>query len=234
MLVVVQMKKDLRQLATNLRVEENKSYSEIRKILGVPKSTLSYWLKELPLEESKIKELQKAGWKKSEASRERYRNTMRLIKLAKDEKVYQKYLTRFNNLSKDVIFVAGLMLYLGEGSKKDYTKIVLTNTDPNVIFFFIKWAIEYLGVRKADYRVQLHLYEDMTLEKEINLWQNKLKIPKKQFYKSSIRKLREGSFTYKDSIRHGTCSIYLMGVDRKRELSMAIKAFVDKYIKMGA
>jgi hypothetical protein len=196
----------------------------------VPKSTLSYWLKDLPLEESKIRELQKKGWQKSEASRERYRNTMRLKKIAKDEEIYKKYLTRFKNLSKDVFFVAGLMIYLGEGSKKDYTKIVLTNTDPNIISFFIKWAIEYLGVKRSDFRVQLHLYNNMNLEKELNLWQNKLRIKRSQFYKTSIRKLQAGSFTYRDSVRHGTCSVYLLGVDTKRELSMAMKAFVDSYI----
>lgn len=224
------MNKDLRQIATDLRIKQMKSYSEIRKKLGVPKSTLSYWLKDLPLEESKIRELQKKGWQKSEASRERYRNTMRLKKIAKDEEIYKKYITRFKNLSKDVFFVAGLMIYLGEGSKKDYTKIVLTNTDPNIISFFIKWAIEYLGVKRSDFRVQLHLYNNMNLEKELNLWQNKLRIKRSQFYKTSIRKLQAGSFTYRDSVRHGTCSVYLLGVDTKRELSMAMKAFVDSYI----
>lgn len=228
------MKKDLRELAVKLRLEKELSYSEIKKRLNVPKSTLSYWLKDLPLEESKIKELQKAGWQKSEASRERFRNTMRLKKIAKDEEVYQKYLARFNNLSKDVIFVAGLMLYLAEGGKKVSSRIAIANTDPDLIDFFIKWTIEYLDVKKEDIRIQLHLYEDMTLEKEMNLWQNRLKISKSQFYKSSIRKIQKGSFTYKDSIRHGTCSVYIFGTDKKRELSMAIKAFVDRYIKKGA
>ena len=70
----------------------------------------------------------------------------------------------------------------------------------------------------------------MNLEKELNLWQNKLRIKRSQFYKTSIRKLQAGSFTYRDSVRHGTCSVYLLGVDTKRELSMAMKAFVDSYI----
>ncbi|MBI2639917.1 MAG: helix-turn-helix transcriptional regulator [Candidatus Sungbacteria bacterium] len=40
------MKSELREQAVSLRIEEEMSYGEIRKRLGVPKSTLSYWLRE--------------------------------------------------------------------------------------------------------------------------------------------------------------------------------------------
>lgn len=221
------MKTQLRQLATKLRVEKELSYSAIKKQLGVSKSTLSYWLKDLPLSENKIKELQKAGWQKSEASRERYRNTMEAKETAKEEKEYQKYLKKFQKLSEDSIFIAGLMLYLAEGDKKVRSRIVLANTDPMIIQFFVKWLVTFLDVDKNNIKVQLHLYEDIDLEKEKDFWHNELEISKNQFYKSSVRKIKPGSFTYKDSIRHGTCSIYVLSVEKKRQVSMAIKAFLD-------
>ena len=43
----------LRQKAIELRKYKELSYSEIRKRLGVPKSTLSYWLADFPLDEKK-------------------------------------------------------------------------------------------------------------------------------------------------------------------------------------
>src|SRR3972149_1317773 len=103
------MNNKLRQLATNLRIEKRMSYSEIRNKLGVSKSTLSYWLQEMPLSEDEIKRLQRIGWKKSEAGRERYRNTMMMKRRNEDDKVYQKYCRQFKNISKDVLFVAGLI-----------------------------------------------------------------------------------------------------------------------------
>ena len=66
----------LREKAVKLRTERELSYSEIKKRLGVSKSTLSYWLKDFPLSEEKIVQLKRLGWKKGEASRERFRNTM--------------------------------------------------------------------------------------------------------------------------------------------------------------
>lgn len=51
------MHSQLREQVIELRMEKNLSYGEIRKRLGVPKSTLSYWLREFPLSEERIKEL---------------------------------------------------------------------------------------------------------------------------------------------------------------------------------
>ena len=71
------MNSQLREEVIKLRTKENLSYAEIRKRLDVPKSTLSYWLREFPLSEERILALRRQGWKKGEASRERFRNTMK-------------------------------------------------------------------------------------------------------------------------------------------------------------
>lgn len=226
------MKKELRQLAVKLRTEDKLSYSAIKQKLGVPKSTLSYWLRELPLDEDQIKALQRTSWKKGEASRERYRNTMRQKKQLLEERFYENYSKEFDDLSKEVFFVAGLMLYLGEGDKKVSHRIALSNTDPKLIVFFIHWLEDYFDTKKSEIRIQLHLYENMDLEKEQNFWQNTLGLPDSQFYKMSVRKLQKTSFSYKDSIRHGTCEVYALGVERKIKLSMAIKALVNSYINI--
>jgi len=55
------MNSQLRQQVITLRTKEELSYAEIRKRLGVPKSTLSYWLREFPLSKEKIKELKIKG-----------------------------------------------------------------------------------------------------------------------------------------------------------------------------
>lgn len=134
-------------------------------------------------------------------------------------------------LSRDAFFTAGLMLYLGEGEKGKYAQISLTNTEPRVIKFFIKWTIKFLDIPKGELKAGLHLYENMDIGKERLFWQKELGLKTSQFYKPSIRKLQKGSFTYKESYRHGTCKIYSFGVERKREIMMAIRAFLDEYEK---
>jgi len=225
------MDSQLREQVIKLRIEKELSYAEIRKRLGVPKSTLSYWLREFPLSEERILELRRQGWKKSEAKIERFRVAMRKKREIKDQEAYKKYQKKFANLSKETFFIAGLMLYLAEGGKRDYARIAFTNTDPMIIKFFFNWLIEFLRIPKEKIKVGLHLYENMDIEKEKEFWKNELGIEEDQFYKPSIRKLKKASFSYRESFRHGTCAIYALGVVLKREIMMAIQAFIDKYKK---
>jgi len=166
-----------------------------------------------------------------EAKIERFRATMRRKRELKDREIYNKYQKRFNKLSKKTLFVAGLMLYLGEGDKRRYERIVLANTDPKIIKFFIKWITDFLGVTKENIKVQLHLHKNMDIEKETMFWKNELGLPETHFYKPAIREPKKGSYTYKESSRHGTCGIYILGVEKKREVMMAIQAFLDKYMR---
>lgn len=217
----------LRSEAIRLRTEERLSYSAIKSRLSVAKSTLSYWLKDYTLTESELLDLRRQGWSRGEASRERYRQTMRLKKVSKENQYYEHFKKYFRKTPKKSIFIAGLMLYLAEGDKKNPTRVVLANTDLLLINFFIRWVINYLDTDISDIRVQLHLYEDMDIEMETKYWAKGLKIDGRQFYKTQIRELRKSSFSYPESFRHGTCSIYILGVEKKMRLMSAIKAFLD-------
>jgi hypothetical protein len=89
---------------------------------------------------------------------------------------------------------------------------------------------DFLNIDKKKIKIQLHLYENMDLEKEKGFWKKTLGLPKDQFYKPAIRKLQKASFSYRESFRHGTCSVYVNGVEKKREVMAAIQAFLDRYM----
>lgn len=69
-----------------MRLEESLSHSQIKKITGISKGTLSSWLAPYPLSKEKILELQA----NSEQRIESYRNTMRLKKEARLAEIYKK------------------------------------------------------------------------------------------------------------------------------------------------
>lgn len=221
------MKSELREKVVQLRLTHELSYSEIRKRTGVSKSTLSYWLRDLPLSNKRISELRKKGWKKGEAARELYRNSMRKKKVQEYASEYEKAKKRFSHISADAHYIAGLMLYAAEGSKKDPYKISIANTDPKIILFFIDWLQVHCAVSKDDLRFQLHLYESMEIEKEILFWINTLGIQRMQLYKAQIRKLQKASFTYSGSFRHGTCTLYFGSKEKKTLIMASIAAFFD-------
>lgn len=132
------MNKHLREQAMRLRLQEELSYSEIKKRLGVPKSTLSYWLRDHPLSDEKVLELHRKGWTKGETAREKYRITRQKQADAKLRAFYTQEMKAMKKISSRSFYIAGLMLYLGEGAKKKRGQLVMTNTDPFILNFFIE------------------------------------------------------------------------------------------------
>ena len=171
------------------------------------KSTLSVWLRPFPLSEERIVELKRAGWSKSEVKIERYRATMRKKRNDKDQKEYDKYLKHFTRIPQNTFFASGLMLYLAEGGKTSNYSVSLANTDPRIIKFFIKWLRGFFSVPRARLRAQLHLYENMNIKKETEFWKNELGFERNQLYKPYITRYKKASFLYRESFRHGTCSL---------------------------
>ena len=123
-----------KQKAIKLR-QKGLSYSQIKEKLGINKSTLSGWLNDMPLSEDRIKELRDFSPQRIE----RYRNIMREKKDARLKGVYKKVSSDIGVFSKREIFLLGLFLYWGEGTKAANSSTQLTNTNPAMIKFFIKW-----------------------------------------------------------------------------------------------
>ena len=194
------------------------SYNQIKEKLGVSKSTLSGWLKNFPLSEKRIRELRD----NSPIRIEHYRNTMRAKRELRLKKVFEKASTDIGVFCKREIFLLGLFLYWGEGTKAQNSLVALTNTNPAMLKFFISW-LELFNVKKEDLKVKLHLYSDMNIKKYTTFWSKELKIPKSQFRKPYIKKTNLKSITYKNGFGKGTCSVIVGDRDLWEYIMMGIK-----------
>jgi transcriptional regulator with XRE-family HTH domain len=194
------------------------SYSQIKEKLGVSKSTLSGWLYNMPLSEKRIRELQAD----SPIRIEKYRNTMRAKKEARLTEVFKKVSKDIGVFSKRELFLLGLFLYWGEGTKAKNTSVVLTNTNPAMLKFFIKW-LELFNVKRKDLKIKLHLYSDMNIKKSIDFWSKELKISVSQFKKSYIKKTKLSSITYKNGFGKGTCCVIFDNRDLWEYIIMGMK-----------
>jgi len=211
-----------RQYALKLR-EEGKSYSQIKAIIGVGKGTLSYWLKNHPLPEKRLRELR--DW--NEQRIERYRQTRTRIREAYLNKIYAIQKQRIFPLLQRDLFIAGLFLYWGEGSKTKF-ELEVANTDPAVPRFFIYWVTKFLKLDKSKIRVHIHLYSNMDVEKELGFWSKTLDIPKVQFLRPYIKrnsslKINRGTFG------HGTCTIRISNAKVAKEVLMGLKAIRNHF-----
>ena len=141
---------------------------------------------------------------------------------------YVDQLKRWIPLSEREVFIAGLFLYLGEGNKVSRNSIGITNTDPSVIKFTLYWIINSLKVSKNKIRLQLHLYDDMDKNKEINFWLKELGMKKSSLVKPYIKKSFRTSVDQK-GFGHGTCGLFVHNTIIKENVLMAIRAITDNY-----
>jgi hypothetical protein len=218
-----------KEKALALRKKEM-SYSQIKSILGINKSTLSGWLKDFPLSKERVDALRG----KNEKRIERYRETM---KKKKDKRLNEFYLeekSKIFPLTERDFFIAGLFLYWGEGSKTMSREVSVSNTDPSMINFFLDWTTNHLKVPKEKIYFTLHLYSDMDIGKEIRFWSGRLDIQKTQFKNPYVKKSSIKSINYKGMFGHGTCNARISDARLSEKVLMAIKAVSDKYSNTGA
>ena len=167
-----------KQKAIKLR-KEGYSYNYIADRVGVSKGTLSCWLAEVPYTPNKdtISRIGKARAKSGEVKSLQKLNS---IKLAKSEAKQE-----IGFINKRDLFMLGLALYIGEGSKS-YGVVRVINANPDVIVFMIKWFKEIFGMSDKNFVVRLHIYPDNNEAECLNFWQKKTGLSSLQFQKTQV------------------------------------------------
>ncbi|MBI2065317.1 MAG: hypothetical protein HYT62_04665 [Candidatus Yanofskybacteria bacterium] len=212
-----------RRKAIELRLAGN-SYSYIKGRLNVSKGTLSDWLKDVELSDLQLEKIKKDSLEK------RVENYIKTAKLRREKIFATIYLHQKNKLlplSTRDLLIAGLFLYLGEGAKSNRSRIQITNTDPSIIKFSIFWMTKILNIEIEKLRVQLHLYNNMDIEKELNFWQNSTRLKKDQFIKPYIKTTSSLKIDH-PSFGHGTCNLYACDTNLKHNILAGIKVMLDE------
>lgn len=211
------------QKALDLR-KQGKSYSQIKKELGISKSTLSVWLRAYPLSKEQLKLLRGV----SEVRVERFRETMRSKRAERTNLYYEEAKKMLGAFSEHELFIAGLFLYWGEGNKASRSTLGVYNNDPSVIKFALLWYTEALSIPKSKISVYLHLYSDMDIPKEITYWENTLSLPNSSFRKPYIKESTRVGIDHK-GFGHGTCGLVIHDTVIKEKVLMALKVITDLY-----
>ncbi|MBL7084519.1 MAG: hypothetical protein ISS43_00215 [Candidatus Omnitrophica bacterium] len=143
-------------------------------------------------------------------TREKYR-------LAHDAEVKRQAKISFEQYKNDPLFVAGVMLYWGEGTRiikqREYRKyqLAFTNSEPEMLEVYCNFLRRYFAKMESDLRVALFIYQDID-ESDVKLfWSNRLKIPLNQFIKTQM--LPSRSVLTKSKLPYGVCCVYLSGKD---------------------
>jgi transposase-like protein len=172
-------------LAIRMR-KRGASYKEISKELNIPKSTLNYWFKDL-IWSRKIKErLTEKAIRTSE------KRMKRIIKSNKEkwekwrEGFREEAKEEFKNLKSNHLFIAGTMLYWGEGDQNLKYPVRLSNVNYRMIKLFKRFLLKVCKIKSEDIYLSLFIYPDIKEEECKRFWSEKTKTKLEQFDKAQV------------------------------------------------
>lgn len=170
----------LREKAIQLRKEKHLSLNDIVERLQLPKSTVYYWIKDIPIPRTnKQTEGQRRG---TLAMQEKYEKLR--------EEAYQSAYQQASELLRNPTFRDFVVLYMAEGYKRDRNLVSVANSDTQIIKLVNYW-ITKLTNNRVSYSLQCHVDHD---EEELkSYWSSELKIPVDEI--QVIRKSNSGQLS---------------------------------------
>jgi len=144
----------IREKARAMRVERQLTIDQLAERLALPRTTIYYWVRDLPIPGSGSG----GGWPAG-AHRKGTRAMQRKYQLLREE-AYQKGLGSFDRLSADPTFRDFVCLYIAEGYKRSRNTLAICNSDPAVMRVSVGW-IRRLTDKASDFAIQYHADQDL-------------------------------------------------------------------------
>ena len=186
-----------------------RSYAMISGKLNLSKSTLSNWLNNIEFFPNK-EVIARVGNAKLKSALSKQKRKFDDIIMRKKEA-----LKDIGLLSRRDLFILGIGLYLGEGTKAN-EEVRIVNSDPTIIKLAIKWLKNYFNLDTKNFGMKIHDYPDNDTEKNKMFWAKEASIPIEQFSKSVIDKRTNKSNLNKRKLPYGTAHLYI----RKRDTNL--------------
>ncbi len=195
----------IRAKALVLRRERQMTIDEIAERLAVSRTTIYYWVKDLPIERKRSPQ--------SAAQRRRNASNSESFRL-KRRAAYERGKDEFDGLADDPTFRDFICIYVGEGYKRHRNTISVANSDPVVVSLCSRW-IERLAQNRVRYAIQYHADQDP--DRLRAFWAFRLGIEPEVI--TTFRKSNSGQLARRNwRCRHGVISVNAYDTDLRSRL----------------
>lgn len=215
------MRKD-KNKAIELR-SKGKSYSEISRVLIVPKSTLSEWFKKYPWS----KEI---GRNLVEKSKQKSKIILKELNNIRGNDLSRLYLQAEKEANEDFevlkyhpLFISAMMIYWGEGDKRSKNRISVTNTEPAMLKIFIYFLKNMCSFPEDKIRAWILAYPDMDIEKTKLYWIKNTGLKESNFRKTIVIKGKSKI----NRLTYGVCTVELGSTYFKIKMLVWLRRFSE-------
>lgn len=213
-----------RDEARRLRRELGLSINEIARIIGVAKSSVSLWVRDIPLtpeQKLKLSKRKVDGVKLNHwAAAERNR------------RVFQEQRERYQQEGRerarlqDPLHLAGCMLYWGEGAK-GRNMLSMANSDAALMQYFIRFLRECFEIpdEKLTVSINCYLNNDITLREIEDYWLDVLQLPRSCLRKGQVNNQPQSSQQKGRKLLYGTCTLSVYSTQLLQHVFGAIQEY---------
>lgn len=196
-----------RNRAIELR-KKGESIKAIAKKIGVSKSSVSIWCRDIILTSAQIKRLHESMVKggyvgRMKGARAQYERRLRVIEQARENGKLA-----IGGLSERDLLISFISLYWGEGSKKS-RQFAINNSDSEMVQFIIKAIRKLWGIKKERFVLTIginQIYKKR--EKEVqNYWSKVTDMSKSQFRKTIFIKAKNKKHYDNFKNHYGTLTV---------------------------
>jgi predicted transcriptional regulator len=215
------MKKKEREQALVLR-NEGMSIKQIGKRLKVSPSSVSLWTKGIELSPEAKDKIENRH--KECSSRGRYVHAS----LARELRASWQEEGRILAQEGKRLHMSGCMLYWAEGSKGK-NSVMLTNTDPQLMEFFVKFLRECYEVKSKDMKINVYAYSGngKTKEQIESYWLSILGLPRTCLRKTFMDYDKRSKNGNRKNIHlYGSCRLHVCSTRIVQSIFGAIQQYV--------
>lgn len=225
------MKARERKFARKLR-RSGYSVREIAKLTGCSKSSISKWVRDIPLTSSQIKRL-KSNQDKGRAKAAQHPNSPKYVwakirsSITKSaaEEIPSKY-------SLNILKIVGSSLYWAEGYKTGLNVVHFSNSNPYMIRLMMEFFKKVCKVPIMKFRGAIHIHPHQDKEKAKRFWSKVSGIPPRQFHKTQVS-VSKASKNKRDTLPLGTFAIFICDTRLQSRIKGWIKG-IERWIDVRA
>ena len=204
----------LREQAEARRLRaESWAIADIAEQLGVSKSSVSLWVRDVEIE----------PLKRRPSTRTASSNRLHRARLAEIEECNRLGIERVGTMSEEAFLAAGVALYAGEGAKTK-NAVLFANTDAAMVSFFCAWLRRFFEVDESRLRVRVYLHEGLDLEAAEAHWAQVTGIPPSQF-RAPYRAKADASIRHTKHM-HGCAYVSYSSARTMREIMGLVRALL--------
>ena len=211
-------KLEAQEKARALRAQ-NRTLADIAERLGVAKSSVSLWVRDVPFTPSPRR-----------TGPRRRRNPLHERRLREIAELDAEGIERIGSLSEASFLVAGAALYAGEGTKRDGA-VGFANTDSAMVAFFCVWLRVFFDIDETRLRGCVYLHEGLDLDRAEEFWSAVSCIPRSQFNRP-YRAVADPSIR-RSKHEHGCFYVRYSCSRTHREIMGLIRALLSSEARSG-